>query len=180
MYQRILSLFFFFASLFINANIAIAATSHSTNAKQSSINEDSKQPIGINNGQSSIGKREAVYVLTERSHWEQAQKTGLYTDRSLKKIGFIHAMNYDEILTVANAFYLTREDLVLIQINPTKLKAKVSYEAPYIKLAVFKKEDKFPHIYGAIDLKAVVKTVEVELGKNGLYTSKSLHLDKLN
>ena len=125
-----------------------------------------------------LERRKAIYILTEKSKWDSAKNRGIFIDESLHEIGFIHSMNYDEILAVANAFYLNRQNLVLLQIDPQKSKSEIKFEEPHVKLAVFKKGDKFPHIYGPLNIDAVVSAIPVSKNKVGQYDAKSLKLVK--
>jgi RimJ/RimL family protein N-acetyltransferase/uncharacterized protein (DUF952 family) len=89
-----------------------------------------------------------VHVCT-RGAWEVAQGTREYRDPSLESEGFIHCSQPDKVLRVANARFRDVPDLVLLWIDPQKVRPDIRWESVG--------EDEFPHIYGPINLDAVVE-----------------------
>lgn len=79
--------------------------------------------------------------------WDEAQKTGEYHPPSLDVEGFIHASLPDQVLWVANRFYAGRNDLLLLWIDPQRVRPSIRYEPAEGTL--------FPHIYGSLNLDAV-------------------------
>lgn len=90
-----------------------------------------------------------IYHLAAREDWERAQREGEYRGDTLDSEGFIHCSNGDQILRVANRFYRGRSDLVLLTIAEERVKSKVVYEAA-------PDGERFPHIYGPLNLEAVI------------------------
>jgi uncharacterized protein (DUF952 family) len=69
---------------------------------------------------------------------------------------------------VANAFYLDVDAPVALEIDPDRLAARLVWEAPEggDPFAV----EEFPHVYGPINLDAVIAVRVLEKGADGLYT----------
>lgn len=108
-----------------------------------------------------------IYHLTTRSAWEAARKAGQYIAPSLKSEGFIHCSTAAQLLPVANAFYRDARDPAVLWIDPEKLQAEVRWEAP--DPADPFSENQFPHVYGPIELDAVVRITEVRQDADGRY-----------
>lgn len=96
-----------------------------------------------------------IYHIATAAAWAQAQRDGQYTmstlDRTLAQEGFIHASSAAQVTRVANAFYRGEADLLLLVIDPGRVASDVRYEpVPGHDLP-------YPHIYGPLNLSAVVK-----------------------
>jgi uncharacterized protein (DUF952 family) len=112
-----------------------------------------------------------IYHITTRGEWQNAQATGHYSAPSLEKEGFIHCSKLNQVLGVANAFYRDLRDVVLLCIDESKLSAALKWEAPAHPEIVDDAPDypEFPHVYGTINLDAVLKVVELPQGENGYH-----------
>lgn len=104
-----------------------------------------------------------LYHITARSHWQQAQQAGAYQADSLATEGFIHCSYADQVVWVANQFYRASEDLVLLQIDPAHLTAP--WQDDEIETGA-----KFPHVYGAINVGAVVQAIAFPPQADGSFT----------
>ena len=93
---------------------------------------------------------EAIYHITERRHWDAAINVGTYRADSLATEGFIHCSLRRQVLVVANYLYHSREDLVLLEIDPAAVSADLRYEG---------ETDRFPHLYGPLNLDAVTRVI---------------------
>ncbi|MFH1909344.1 MAG: DUF952 domain-containing protein, partial [Chloroflexota bacterium] len=93
------------------------------------------------------------YILhvTSRASWLVAQKTGAYATDTLTSEGFIHCSKPEQVLRVADAFYAGQRGLVLLVVDPRRLRPEVRWEP-----GADKPEELFPHVYGPINLEAVV------------------------
>lgn len=97
-----------------------------------------------------------ILHITSKAEWLEAQSRGEYVAPSLQSEGFIHCSTEKQVLHVANAFYRGRTDLVLLQLDETKLTSALKWEPPAGPPAPgISPADKFPHIYGPINLAAV-------------------------
>jgi uncharacterized protein (DUF952 family) len=104
-----------------------------------------------------------IYHITSKQDWASAQEQGEYTAPSLQTEGFIHCSTAAQVVHVANAFYRGRTDLVLLQLDESRIKPEVKWEAPAGPAAENVSEsDSFPHIYGAINLDAVASVLDFQ------------------
>lgn len=104
-----------------------------------------------------------IYHLTSRTAWEAAQASGMYTTEALAREGFIHCSTAAQVERVAQRFYRDVSDLVVLTIDPTRLTAQLIYEAPAHpdgQPAPELDAERFPHVYGALNLDAVIQVSE--------------------
>jgi uncharacterized protein (DUF952 family) len=97
-----------------------------------------------------------ILHITKRTAWERAQAEGSYRSDSLSSEGFIHCMTKGQAAWVAEKFFKGQSDLVLLHIDEARLASPLRYESPPGK------EETFPHIYGPLNLDAVVKVEPFE------------------
>ena len=97
-----------------------------------------------------------ILHITERSNWEHAQVVGEYRTDSLETQGFIHCSKPEQVARVANVRFRGRHDLVLLVIEPARVTAEIRYGIPEGG------REPFPHIYGPLNLNAVVKVLPFE------------------
>ena len=101
-----------------------------------------------------------VYHLALRHAWEAAREGGepycrSTIDRSLDDEGFIHCSYRDQVQGVADRFYRSRTDVLLLTIDTSKVEAEV------------RTENGFPHLYGPLQIEAVVRVEPVPWGDDG-------------
>jgi len=95
-----------------------------------------------------------IFHITTSEAWEEAMQTGAYRGDTLETEGFIHCSERYQVAGVANALFAGRTDLILLMIEPDKVRAEIRYErAPDAS-------GPFPHIYGPLDIESVVDVVE--------------------
>jgi uncharacterized protein (DUF952 family) len=113
-----------------------------------------------------------IYHITRRDDWPAAQREGVYRSDSLESQGFIHASTAGQVTQVANVIFKGQTDLVLLCIDESKVRSKVIYEPP-INPSTGQPEpnvtDLFPHIYGPLNLDAVVRVVDFPPGSDGTF-----------
>ena len=101
-----------------------------------------------------------LFHIISQTQWEEAQMTGNYQPPSLQTEGFIHLSTDEQVSFVANQFYQGRTDLVLLKIDPHKLEGEVRWESPShpqpVKRAQLNTFSQFPHLYGKLNLDAVI------------------------
>jgi uncharacterized protein (DUF952 family) len=114
-----------------------------------------------------------VLHITHQSDWQAALESGAYQTPTLAKDGFIHCSMDAQALRVANNFYRGQMDLVLLVIDTDKLVAPLKFEGP-INPQTGQPEthiqDLFPHVYGAINLDAVVNVLPFPPNTDGTFT----------
>ncbi len=109
-----------------------------------------------------------ILHVTTRKQWIEATRLGQYTVPTLETDGFIHASTISQVLPVASKFYKGLADLILLEIDTKKLKSEVKWEPPTGGPPPGVPEgDSFPHIYGPINLDAVVQVLDFEPDRNG-------------
>ena len=113
-----------------------------------------------------------ILHITHQQDWQSALESGAYKSPTLDKEGFIHCSDAEQVLRVANNFYVGQTDLVLLVIDTAKLVAPLKIEAP-INPQTGQPEsgvtDLFPHVYGAINLEAVIKVVAFPPNADGSF-----------
>ncbi len=113
-----------------------------------------------------------IYHITLHTDWKAAQKSGDYRPASLESEGFIHCSTYLQAAPVANAFYSGQTGLVLLVIDPKRLSAKLQWDPPAHpapEKAPVELHGEFPHIYGALNLDAVVDVRDFASNADGVF-----------
>jgi len=104
-----------------------------------------------------------ILHITSKKEWLEALQQGGYAAPSLQTEGFIHCSTEKQVLNVANAFYGGRNDLVLLKIDEEKLISELKWEPPAgLPAPGISESDKFPHIFGTINLSAVSAILDFE------------------
>jgi uncharacterized protein (DUF952 family) len=99
--------------------------------------------------------------ILSREDWETAQKEGVYAPSSLNTEGFIHCSTAAQVLQTANTFYSAQEDLMLLWIAENSVSAEIRFED------LSDEGTRFPHIYGTLNLDAVVDQQPFSKGEDG-------------
>jgi len=89
-----------------------------------------------------------LFHITTSPAWAAAQQIGEYK-AELDRDGFIHLSTERQWPAVRQRFYDGVTNLVLLVIDETRLSAHVRFERV--------DGDDFPHLYGALDLAAVIE-----------------------
>lgn len=107
-----------------------------------------------------------IFHIAEAADWEAARSAGDYRvstrGRTLAEEGFIHASRREQVLAVAEESYADAAQLVLLTIDPALLASPVRDDevAPGVV---------FPHIYGPLNLDAVVAVQPLRRGADGRF-----------
>ncbi len=101
-----------------------------------------------------------ILHITRREEWEKAKLAGFYRADSLDSEGFIHCSTLTQVIKVANFRFRNQKDLVLLCIDSENVEAEIRYEGI---------EDLFPHVYGALNVDAVLKVVKFVCGEDGFF-----------
>lgn len=116
-----------------------------------------------------------IYHITTQTAWDAATEADGYTAQSLANEGFIHCSTLVQVVPVADNFYLDLSDPVLLCIEVDRLTPEVRWESPYhpddgdIKHDGDLPGDLFPHVYGAINIDAVVQVLPLPKTASGTY-----------
>ena len=93
-----------------------------------------------------------ILHVTTCDAWAEAQQQGQYTADSLATEGFIHCSTPAQVVYVSNERFRGRADLILLVIPSELVRPPIVYEDCY------ETGQKFPHIYGPLNLDAVQGT----------------------
>ena len=95
-----------------------------------------------------------IYHLTFAADWEAGRVAGEYRlstrGRVLDEVGFIHCGSEDQVDRVAKGLFAGASGMVLLTIDPAPVRAEIRYEN------LDGGNEAFPHIYGPLNLDAVV------------------------
>ncbi|MGH8201436.1 MAG: DUF952 domain-containing protein [Steroidobacteraceae bacterium] len=108
-----------------------------------------------------------VLHIAHRDMWEASAPGGHYRPLSLDSAGFIHCSTVEQTLETANQFFTAQEGLVLLCIDTSKVEPEVRYEAP--ACSGDQRAALFPHIYGPLNVSAVVQVVEFPPRADGMF-----------
>jgi uncharacterized protein (DUF952 family) len=97
-----------------------------------------------------------ILHITQKVRWEQALAEGEYRGDTLATEGFIHCSTREQLPRVAATLYKGQTGLVVLRIDPMKLKPPLRWECPSDS------DDEFPHLHGPLNLDAVVDVVSLE------------------
>ena len=117
-----------------------------------------------------------IFHITTRMAWDEANNSGEYRAASLLTEGFIHCSTLAQVIPVADLYYKGESDLVLLMIEPTLLSSTLKWELPAEGSPPpgIPEGDQFPHVYGPIDLDAVVDVIELMSRPDGTFTLPAL------
>ena len=104
-----------------------------------------------------------IFHITKRIEWEEAVRAGEYRAASLKEEGFIHCSTPEQVVRVANFLFAGQSGLVLLCIEVGKLDANVRYEN------CEGGQELFPHVYGSINLNAVLDVIDFNPDPDGRF-----------
>jgi uncharacterized protein (DUF952 family) len=102
-----------------------------------------------------------IFHITTSSAWDAASAAGAYEPPSLEREGFIHFSAADQVVGVANRAFRGQRDLVLLCVASERLAGVVRHE--HAEDA----GDVFPHLYGPLNLDAVVEVIAIAEGPDG-------------
>ncbi|TAG09554.1 MAG: DUF952 domain-containing protein [Sphingobacteriia bacterium] len=98
---------------------------------------------------------EFIYHITTQSQWEDALKKGSYKADTLATEGFVHCSTEEQMPGVLERYYKNKTDLLQLTIQKDRLTSLLLFElSPSIN-------QEFPHIYGSINLDAVVIVTKI-------------------
>ncbi|MFN8252684.1 MAG: DUF952 domain-containing protein [Ferruginibacter sp.] len=97
-----------------------------------------------------------IYHIAIPAEWEAAQIPGAYAPAAFSREGFIHACKAEQAAGVLERYFRGSKNLLLLHIDESKLEAPLLYEC------AASVNDMFPHIYGKINISAVVKITFIE------------------
>lgn len=114
-----------------------------------------------------------IIVTSTPMLWEESQKEGFYRhstiNSKLSEVGFIHATKPSQVTNMLNRNFRDRDDILLLVIDPDKIEAQVKYEK-----SLSGTPGEFPHIYGPLNIDAVLKTIKPTKDDSGHFTPNNM------
>jgi uncharacterized protein (DUF952 family) len=110
-----------------------------------------------------------LFHICSEDELRQARALGVHRPASLSSDGFVHLARSTQVIQVLGHFFVGRDDLVLLAIDPTRLTQEVKFEAAApvgARAASAGEGDSFPHVYGPLDLAAIVDAVRLPVGSD--------------
>ncbi len=102
-----------------------------------------------------------IYHITTADAWAAAQTAGEYEAPSLADEGFIHCSGDEaQTLRVVQRLYSGATGLQVLDVDVIRLKAEVKRESS-------RSGEIYPHVYGRINLDAVVRVRDLTLDAEG-------------
>lgn len=103
-----------------------------------------------------FSKDEIIYHIIPQTDWEKVRQQDEYRPASLAEVGFIHFSTRTQVAGTLARFYAGQTGLLLLCVTVTRLKNEIRYEPA--------EGQEFPHLYGALNLDAVVEVIKIEPG----------------
>jgi uncharacterized protein (DUF952 family) len=104
-----------------------------------------------------------IFHITKRTSWDEARASGTYRPEMFPVDGFIHCSTLEQVIQVAHARFRGQTGLVLLSIDTNKASAEIVYEN------LEGGQQLFPHIYGALNIDAVIDVATFEPGADGCF-----------
>ena len=112
-----------------------------------------------------------IYHITSLRGWREGQQRGEYWADSLEDEGFVHCSTDTQVLPVAEKYYQGQRGLFVLMIDPSLLSPALKWEPPSGRTPPpgVPEGDLFPHVYGPINLDAIVKFFDLKTNPDGKY-----------
>jgi len=106
---------------------------------------------------------EIIYHLAGKAEWEAGAASPEYRAGSLAEEGFVHCSEDEaQMLRVANRLFNGRTDLVVLDLNLDALTSPLKREPS-------RSGEIYPHIYGPINIDAVVRVRRLVPDGDGIF-----------
>ncbi|ESW70348.1 DUF952 domain-containing protein [Mesorhizobium sp. C277A] len=112
-----------------------------------------------------------IYKIAPEALWREAEKNGRFTGAPIDIAdGFIHFSTADQAKETAAKHFAGQMDLLLIAIDGALLGDALNYE-------VSRGGALFPHLYGVLDMSAVLWVRPLPLGADGAHQFPALEAE---
>jgi uncharacterized protein (DUF952 family) len=102
-----------------------------------------------------------IYKICDATLWREAERFGMFRGSTAdRRDGFIHFSTSAQVVETAMKHFDGMRDLLLVHVNAAKLGDRLKWE-PSRGGALF------PHLYGELDLTAVIRVEPLPLGADG-------------
>ena len=102
-----------------------------------------------------------IYHILTSAEWAQASAS--YAPGGFAADGYVHCCNAEQLEYVSGRYFRGKQDLVVLCIETSKLKAPIKYED------LNREGMLFPHLYGALNTDAVEKVVHFTPNADGTF-----------
>ncbi len=103
-----------------------------------------------------------IFHITSAEAWAQAGLAGRYEGDTLASEGFIHCSTAGQVARVAGRWFAGRSGLLLLCIDTAHVGVEIRYEAA-------PDGERFPHIYGPLEVEAVARVLDFDPGPDGRF-----------
>ncbi len=103
----------------------------------------------------------SLFHLVEPELWSALDPAASYAPPSLDQEGFIHLSTREQVEATAARFYARLPALLVIELDPARFLAELRYELA--------DGQRFPHLYGPLNLDAVLSVGAMVRDGEGLY-----------
>ncbi len=105
-----------------------------------------------------------ICILVSPAEWEVFEGKAEYTTPSLDSEGFVHAsQNTEQLLWVANRRFPEEARMLVLSVDTTRVGPEIRYEDGG-------RAQPFPHIYGPLNIDAVVEVRELVKDDSGRFS----------
>lgn len=104
-----------------------------------------------------------IFHITTAREAVEARRSATYAPAAFGADGFIHCSYRRQVRDVANRLFVGRSDLVLFEIEPTRL------VCPIVEENLESGAELFPHLYGRLPMSAVVQIHPFPCGADGRF-----------
>ncbi|MER9231888.1 DUF952 domain-containing protein [Mesorhizobium sp. M0622] len=114
---------------------------------------------------------EIIYKIVPEALWREAEREGRFTGAPIDVAdGFIHFSTAGQVRETAAKHFAGQSGLLLVAIDGARLGDALKYE-------VSRGGALFPHLYGPLDLEAVVSVHVLPLGADGRHEFPALEAE---
>ena len=107
--------------------------------------------------------KQNIYHLIAFDDWKVAQNNSEYKPRQFDSEGFIHCSYIHQLLSVANRIFPGQNNLLLLVIDCSQIKADIIDENLEGGLELY------PHLYGGLPISAVVEVIPFPCNVDGSF-----------
>lgn len=103
----------------------------------------------------------ALFKICPAPLWRQAERAGVFHGSEVdRRDGYIHLSTSAQAVETAARHFSGQNDLLLVRVDSAKLGSRLKWEPS-------RGGRLFPHLYGDLDLTAVLKVEPLPLGPDG-------------
>jgi uncharacterized protein (DUF952 family) len=103
-----------------------------------------------------------ILHITPSDRWAKAKNLGTYRSETLESEGFIHCSTVAQVIGSANRFFKQQQDVVILVIDIDRVTSEIRYEGT-------DPTNLFPHIYGELNIDAVIQSIDLETNADGSF-----------